>query len=180
MTSAEYPAAILIPAHPTNYHADARRPEFMVIHETDGRGVAMNTARMWQEPHHRSSAHFVVGQDGVVIQSVMIKDIAYHAHSRGNRLGIGIEHCARAKGEWDEQDPGLPLSQVQLAASVRLAAWLCFHCGIVPTRSTIVGHCEIDDVTTHRKCPVAVFDLDAYAAAVQGEYAGLRSGAGAI
>lgn len=176
MSSAEYPNSILVPADITNYCPANRKPEdidHIVIHETDGRGIAMNVATMWQEAHHGSSAHLVVGQDGNVIQSVLFKDIAYHAH-RANRTSIGVEHCARAKGEFFPDDPGLPLSQVQLAASARLVAWLCKHCGLSPTRATIVGHCEIDDVTTHRQCPIAVFDLDAYVAMVQTEYAQLQ------
>jgi N-acetyl-anhydromuramyl-L-alanine amidase AmpD len=180
MSSAEFPASILIPADPSNYGVASRKPvdvDHIVIHCTDGRGIAMRVAEMWQEAHHGSSAHFVIGQDGVIIQSVLTKDIAYHAHA-ANRRGIGIEHCARTPGELKPDDPGLPPSQVQLAASARLVAWLCVRCGLAPTRDVIVGHAEIDEVTTHRRCPTGCgWDWDSYIAQVQSEYESLQSGA---
>lgn len=168
MTTAEYPGALCMPAHPSNYrHAGRQTVQRVVIHATDGRSVPQHTAEMWQQPGHGSSAHFVIGQDGTVVQSVSVADIAWHAHA-ANALSVGIEHCARTPGELNATDAGLPASAVQLAASAKLTAWLCQRFGIAPSRSTIVGHHECDPETTHADCPTgAGIVLDDYAATVQ-------------
>jgi N-acetyl-anhydromuramyl-L-alanine amidase AmpD len=138
----------------------------------------MPVAEMWQEPHHGSSAHFVIGQEGEIIQSVLIKDIAYHAHRRRTAPAWGSSTAPARPASSSPDDPGLPPSEVQLAASARLVAWLCLRCGLPPTRDVIMGHAEIDEVTTHRKCPTGCgWDWDSYIAQVQGEYAGLQAGA---
>lgn len=178
MTSAEFPASILMPADPTNYYADAMGPasvQRIIIHCTDGHAIAANTAKMWQVPYHGSSAHFVVGQDGSIVQSVLLKDGAKHAHSRNNRSSIGVEHCARTPGELGTNDPGLPVSDVQYVASARLVAWLLMRCGLSPTPATIQGHAAADPDTTHRRCPEGCgWDWDRYMALVQQEYSTLQ------
>ena len=149
----DYPAATWQPAHVTNYRTAWRtRPTLICIHCTDGREHAQPVADMWSTPRHGSSAHFVVGQDGTVIQSVRIKDIAWHAHA-ANAYSIGIEHCARTPGELGHDDPGLPPSDAQYAASAALVAFLCAQYGIQPSRVAIVGHSEADAATTHTRCP---------------------------
>ena len=176
--SSDFAAALWVPADPSNFRTAQRAPmdiKNIVIHETDGHPEAQGTADMFATPVLKrlppiaSSAHFIVGNDGAIIQSVRIKDIAYHAHS-ANASSIGIEHCARAAGEWGPSDPGLPASTAQLAASAILTAYLCRACGLPPDRVTIQGHCEIDKATTHTHCPIACIDLDAYVAQVAVEY----------
>jgi N-acetyl-anhydromuramyl-L-alanine amidase AmpD len=162
---AEYPGALWMPAHPTNYYAAGRSSyRHVVIHCTDGHGIAKATAAMWQMPHHGSSAHFVVGQLGEVVQSVGVEAAAYHAHS-ANRSSVGIEHCCRTPGELGPSDPGLRPSPVLLAASAKLVAWLCQRGGLPITREVIRGHAEIDPMTTHSGCPTSAgIDLDAIVA----------------
>ena len=148
-----YPGASWVPAHPSNYRAGRRKPvSRVVIHCTDGRERAAPVAAMWQEAGHGSSAHFVVGQRGEVIQSVSLADVAWHAHA-ANGVSIGVEHCARTPGELGPQDPGLPPTVAQYASSAALVAWLCGVYGLPPDRHTIQGHAEIDPATTHRRCP---------------------------
>ena len=177
MTAAEYAPAELVPAHPSNYRITHRQPSdvaHIIIHITDGRGRARAVAEMWQEPRHRSSAHFVIGQDGSVLQAVSVRDVAHHAHA-ANRSSVGIEHCARQPSEpaFGKGDPGLPVSNAQYAASARLVAWLCLTCALSPDRSIIVGHCEVDPFTTHTDCPNSIWDWDRYMALVAAEYAAL-------
>ena len=165
MTSAEYPGAFWIGAHRSNY-TWAQRDGFsrIVAHCTDGHAVAQDTAAMWTQPGHKSSCHFVIGQDGTVVQSVSIYDIAWHAHHLVNATSVGIEHCARTPGELSRTDPGMRPSEIQLAASAKLCAWLLELAGKSADRTTIVGHAEADTETTHSLCPVGSgFDLDAYA-----------------
>ncbi len=169
MSTPDYPAALWVPAHPTNYHNAGRATfERVVIHCTDGHDKAGPVADMWAQPNHFSSAHFVIGQDGLIIQSVSLSDIAWHAH-KANQFSVGLEHCARTPGELGKQDPGLPPSEVQLDASARLAAWLCRIADLPANRETIQGHAEIDPKTTHRLCPMGCgLDLDDYVERVVG------------
>lgn len=175
--SAEFPAAALIPADPSNYHAAKRQPadiDHVIIHITDGQPLAAKAAKRVQTPGLGASAHFFVGQSGEIVQAVLIKDVAYHAHE-ANRLSIGIEHCARTPRELGPDDLGLPVSDLQLAASARLVAWLLMRCGLAPKRlETVVGHCEIDKKTTHADCPNAIWPWDRYMEMVTAEYDSLQ------
>jgi len=170
----ECPGTTLVLAHPTNYRAADRITfERIVIHVTDGHANAMPVAEMWQEPNHKSSAHFVVGQDGVVLQAVLLRNVAYHAHA-ANTTSVGIEHCARTPKELGPNDPGLPPSDAQYAASARLVAWLCKAAALPVDQTTIQGHAEIDPVTTHRECPLgAGWDWQRYMQLVRDEHAKL-------
>ena len=163
------PPITTIPADPSNYrHGGANRPiDLIVIHCTDGHADALPVAQMWRTPHHGSSAHFVIGQDGAIIQAVGLDDIAWHAHA-ANGTSIGIEHCARTPRELGPDDPGLAPSQVQLDASARLVAWLCASRGIPCDRAHVMGHAEADRATTHTLCPTgAGFDLNVMVAAAR-------------
>lgn len=170
----DYPAAKPMPADPSNYRRGrTQRANLIVIHCTDGHGSAENVGEMWQQAGHGSSAHFCVGQDGVVIQSVAIDDTAWHAHS-ANGYSVGVEHSARTPGEWGPTDPGLPPSDALYAASAALVAWLCVRLVLQPSRVAIVGHSEADKATTHTKCPNGCgWDWPRYMALVAGEYAKL-------
>jgi N-acetyl-anhydromuramyl-L-alanine amidase AmpD len=122
----------------------------------------------------KSSAHFIVGQSGQIIQSVQIRDIAYHAHS-ADHAAIGIEHCAREPREFSATDPGMPPTDVQYAASARLVAWLLMRCGLSATRWVIQGHAQIDPRTTHTGCPDGCgWDWGRYMELVATEYEGLQ------
>jgi N-acetyl-anhydromuramyl-L-alanine amidase AmpD len=131
----------------------------VIIHVTDGHGSAEGTAGMFATPRELripavgTSAHFVVGQAGEVVQSVDLGDVANHCHSV-NQVSVGIEHCARTPGEFGIHDPGLPLADAQYKASALLVAWLCRVAGLPIDRAHIQGHAEADPVTTHRKCPL--------------------------
>jgi len=153
---ADYPFALWMPAHPTNYEQGRPAAEYTTIivdHCTDGHASAQNVGLMWQGADHKSSAHFCVGQDGTVVQSVRLTDTAWHAHS-ANRCSIGIEHCARTPGEFGPEDPGLLPTDAMYESSARLHIWLCQMLHLVPTRKVILGHAEADPKTTHTKCPL--------------------------
>ncbi len=104
------------------------------------------------------SAHYAVGQDGLIIQMVRHEDVAYHA-SNANERSIGIEHNARKPRTFNNQDAGLPPNETQYCASAALVSWLCEQFGIPKDREHIVGHKEIDTVTDH-DCPSAMWDWD--------------------
>jgi N-acetyl-anhydromuramyl-L-alanine amidase AmpD len=171
MTAAEYPGAKWVPADSSNYRKAGRaHPSMIVIHCTDGREHAEPVAAMWQQPRHGSSAHFVIGQDGTVIQSVPIGDVAWHAHE-ANAYSIGIEHSCRTPRELGPSDPGLPPSPALYGASAQLVAWLCAHYGIQPSRVAILGHAEADHTTSHRLCPTGPgWDWSTYMQLVSAAY----------
>ena len=166
-----YPGAKQVPAHPDNYRTCIpKRATFALVicHITDGHEKAENTAAMFAipagakgGPRRKASAHFVIGQDGTVIQMVDLGDIAYHA-SAVNSISVGIEHCARTKGEFGPQDPGLPMSAPQLAASARLVAWLCRAAGLPIDRAHIQGHNEASPQDHHDDCPTGQLDWATY------------------
>lgn len=160
---ADYAEAIWVPAHPTNYRKAGRLGfRRIIIHCTDGKPFAARVASMWQEPHHGSSAHFVIGQDGTIIQAVRLVDVAWHAH-QANADSVGIEHCCRTPGELGPDDPGLPPTPLQLRRSAELVRWLCVLRSLPLDRSSIKGHAEADPDTTHADCPEgAGINLDAY------------------
>lgn len=170
-----YPGAIWMPAVAGNYRK-AGRAGFskIVVHCTDGRSRARPVAEMWQELGHGSSAHFVIDQDGTVIQAVSLADIAYHAHHQ-NAVSVGIEHCCRTPGELGPNDPGLPPSATQIGVSAKLAAWLCRQGGFAPSPQTIQGHAQCDPDTTHADCPEGSgLLLGPYVVLAQAEYAPTR------
>jgi len=109
----------------------------------------------------QASAHYVVGQDGEVVQMVRDSDIAWHAHT-ANGDSIGIEHVARAR------NPRLVPSQAQYCSSADLVRWLCHTYNIPVDRIHILGHSEADPHTTHRDCPNAVWDWERYMQMVTG------------
>ena len=154
--SPEYPqASRFVPAHSGNYRASTsqRSIERVVIHITDGGPKITGTIGWFQNPAAKVSAHYVIGQDGEVVQMVKHNDVAWHARS-ANGTGIGIEHVANTKG--------LKPTQAQLCASAALVAWLCDTYGIPMDRTHILGHSEADKGTTHTGCPNAVWNWPYY------------------
>ena len=154
--SAEYPqASRFVPAHSGNYRASsgARSIERVVIHITDGGPKISGTIGWFQNPAAKVSAHYVIGQDGEVVQMVKHNDVAWHARS-ANGKSIGIEHVANTKG--------LNPTQAQLCASAALVSWLCDTYAIPMDRTHILGHSEADKGTTHTGCPNAVWNWPYY------------------
>ena len=152
----EYPAARMIAADSSNFRMASRESySLVIVHITDGHADPVPVAQMWQTPHHGSSAHFVVGQSGDVIQAVSLRDVAWHAHAR-NGTSVGIEHCARSPRELNAADAGLPLTDAQLQSSAALVAWLLQRAGLPCDRQHVMGHAEADAETSHADCPEGV------------------------
>jgi N-acetyl-anhydromuramyl-L-alanine amidase AmpD len=133
----------------------------VVIHITDGGSSIEGPISWFQNPASGVSAHYIVGQNGEVVQMVRDSDIAWHANS-ANGDSIGIEHCARAARAQGANDAGLLPTPLQYAASGALVRWLCETYSIPMDRDHILGHSEADPRTTHRGCPAAVWDWDYY------------------
>jgi N-acetyl-anhydromuramyl-L-alanine amidase AmpD len=152
----EYPQASRFePASTKNYRVSAspRTIKRVVIHITDGGSKINGTIGWFQNPKAGVSAHYIVGQNGEVVQMVHHNDVAWHAHT-ANGDSIGIEHVANTKG--------LMPTDAQYCASAALTNWLCTTYGISIDRTHVLGHSEADPKTTHSDCPNAVWDWDYY------------------
>lgn len=162
----QYPQASRFAAASENYCtwrlSSPRQIELIVIHITDGHadinGPIGHFQTHFQNPAERVSAHYIVGQDGEVVQMVHHNDIAWHA-TAANRSSIGIEHCARSPGELNRHrpagtppDPGLPVTPEQYAASAKLVSWLCQQFDLPMDRDHTKGHCEAVQ-TSREDCP---------------------------
>jgi V8-like Glu-specific endopeptidase len=154
--SPEYPkASRFVPAANGNFRAVSapRTISRVVIHITDG-GRSINGPISWfQNPQAGVSAHYIVGQDGEVVQMVRDNDVAWHARA-ANGDSIGIEHVANTRGLAPTAD--------EYRASAALVAWLCGQFSIPVDRTHILGHSEADPGTSHSGCPNAVWDWDTY------------------
>jgi len=150
-----------VPARYFTRPAQQRHINRIVIHITAGGSNINGTIRWFQDPASKVSAHYIVGQDGEVVQMVRDGDIAWHAHS-ANGDSIGIEHVARPRGGLSPNDPGLFPTQAQYCSSADLVRWLCYTYNVPIDRVHIQGHAEADPHTTHRGCPNAVWDWERY------------------
>jgi N-acetyl-anhydromuramyl-L-alanine amidase AmpD len=107
----------------------------IVVHTTEG--SFWGSIRWLRNPRSRGSAHFVVSQQGEIVQLVSTRQVAWHAgNRRTNVRSIGIEHegWAFRKGT---------LTDAQYDASARLTAYLVRRFGIPIDREHIIGHNEV-------------------------------------
>ncbi|GAB1595832.1 N-acetylmuramoyl-L-alanine amidase [Lysobacter claricitrinus] len=173
----DYPGASrFVPAHARNFHTGRRRGaviDRIVIHITAGGPNINGTISWFQDGERRdpktgqqagpSSAHYIVGRDGEVVQMVRNADTAYHASSANSR-SIGIEHNANKPYRLNRRD--LPPTMEQYEASAHLVAWLAAQYGIPLDREHIVGHSEATPADQH-DCPSSYWDWDTYMQCVQ-------------
>ncbi|MGY3264874.1 N-acetylmuramoyl-L-alanine amidase [Lysobacter sp. HA35] len=173
----DYPGASrFAPAHARNFHTGRRRGaviDRIVIHITAGGPNINGTISWFQDGERRdpntgvqagpSSAHYIVGRDGEVVQMVRNADTAYHASSANSR-SIGIEHNANKPYRLNRRD--LPPTMEQYEASAHLVAWLASQYGIPLDREHIVGHSEATPADQH-DCPSSYWDWDTYMQCVQ-------------
>ncbi len=148
---------------PLNITFDSTDATWIVLHKTAGFSTAQQCAAYFANNPGKASAHYVVGQDGVIVQCV--------SEARGagancclesghatylpsgvnlNTRTISIEHIDPAT------DNSTPLTPAQFAASVQLVHDVCVRHNI-PMRSGdssggIIGHNDIDPINRSR-CP---------------------------
>ena len=152
LTTPEYPRASRFEAAASgNFRAvsGTRTIDKIVVHITDGGANINGTISWFKNPTAKVSSHYVIGQDGEIVQMVAHNDVAWHAGS-ANGTSIGIEHVANTKG--------LTPTAAQMCASAALVTWLCDQYAIPADRAHILGHAEADGKTTHKACPNAVWD----------------------
>lgn len=110
---------------------DGTRIDHIVIHYTTSRNIE-GTISHFQTglPPRRTSAHYIVGQDGALVQMVPDSERAWHAgNSAMNARSIGIEHVAA---------PGDRITTAQSKTSIALIQFL-MHAHGIPA-SNIIPH----------------------------------------
>ncbi|MFE9777575.1 peptidoglycan-binding protein [Streptomyces sp. NPDC005775] len=133
--SADYPAALWVPADPNNFTPGRTAAiDKVVIHVTQGSYAG--SISWFQDPVSEVSAHYVVrSSDGQITQMVRDSDTAYHARS-ANASALGIEH------EGFIDDPSW-FTDSMYRSSAALTAHLCDRYGIPKDRAHIMGHVEV-------------------------------------
>ena len=93
----------LTPYNFTNKN-DKNRVKYIVVHYFGGLSTAENLLDYWYRQYVGASAHYIVGHDGKVYQSVEDGDIAWHCGAQKyvhpecrNSNSIGIEMAVRKK-----------------------------------------------------------------------------------
>lgn len=135
----------------------------IIIHITDGRTVQSTVNHFLNNPK-KVSAHYLIGQNGEVVQFVSEADTARHC-AGWNQRSIGIEHVAVKVGGADYLNghvDALPPTELQYETSAALVASLCDKYQLPINRTTIIGHREANTSTGHKDCPDGNWDWDYY------------------
>jgi N-acetylmuramoyl-L-alanine amidase len=134
------PEVVAMPS-PNHNSRNGAAIDTIVLHHTAGGGTAQDTGRYFQNPKSRVSSHYIVGKDGVIVQSVADKDRAWHAgksvfqgRNDVNSFSIGIEIVNRGDGKD-------PFTDAQYEALGRLVAYLQTRYSI--PRNRITGHKDV-------------------------------------
>ena len=121
----------------THHSARTRKIDSIIIHYTTGDDY-MGAVRTFEKPYWRedlqrwirTSAHYIVGRKGELVQMVLDNRAAWHAGNKEqNHRSIGIEHAAA---------PGKKLTQSQSSKSIELIKWLMAEYNI--PKQNIIGH----------------------------------------
>jgi hypothetical protein len=110
---------------------NGRAIDHIVMHYTTSRNIEGSISH-FKTGTPRASAHYIVGQDGKLVQLVPDKDCAWHAGTSDMNLrSIGIEHVARA---------GDKITESQARTSIALIRWL-MHAHAIPVAHVIPHVC---------------------------------------
>ena len=134
-----------VPQYPTGNMGGTMSPKILVIHYTAGPQDAHGTAKYFQNPASKVSAHLNVGEDGTITQSVPFNRVAWHAGvsswaglSGLNNHSIGIEVInpgplerlanGRYKSWWGKiySDDDYPIFQATHKSGRPTAYWIPF------------------------------------------------------
>lgn len=167
MTNGTLPAIIWMPV-PDDYifpAYDGNTPKWIVLHKTAGMQSAQEVAAYFanrQQNPEKNSSHYIIGQDGAIVQCVSEDDGAganccldqgapfLPQNINLNLLTISIEHVDPAL------DNSTPLTPAQQQSSFALIAAICQRHNIPISHGDasggIIGHFEIDSINRAR-CP---------------------------
>lgn len=135
---------------------DASRIRYIVIHYTGSFGTAENQCQYLAGGNRHRSAHYFVGYDGEIWQSVEDENIAWHCgadqyvHSEcRNANSIGIELCVRKKDQSHRNagDKDWYFEDATVEAAVELTRHLMMIYGV--PASNVLRHYDV----TGKICP---------------------------
>lgn len=142
-----------------NFNPGNFAKSYIIIHGTAGGSSAIEIANFFKETEGGSnpvSSHYIVGQDGLVVQCVQENDGAWaNGSPEWNNKGISIEHVKSAS------DNSSILTPAQQAASFALQKDICDRYSI--PRANILPHSAVYNTA----CP-GPFPWDALTAYLQG------------
>lgn len=157
MPNVDEPGAIPMFVAENRVFIDNNNHTWVVVHKTASGGTAQDIARFFANDPAMASTHYVVGQDGTIVQCVQEKDGAGgNCCEKGNFASflpvgqnlntwtVSIEHVDPAS------DNSTPLTPAQKAASFKLIRDICQRHNIPMRRGDasggIIGHSDIDPV----------------------------------
>lgn len=149
--------------------AAARTIDLVILHCTAG---SFHSAVQWLlngDRENPTSAHYVVGKRGQVVQLVAENDIAYHAgygswkgkaSINSRSIGIELENFPGKDGR-----SGDPYTDAQLEVALWLTARACQRYGLGP--EAVLGHSDVDPIRRpHDPGPAFPWNEFRYALAV--------------
>ncbi|MGY1438177.1 N-acetylmuramoyl-L-alanine amidase [Streptomyces reniochalinae] len=107
----------------------------VIIHVTQGSAAA--AVKVFRNPEHRAAAHYIVCQDGQIIQMIRELDVAFHAANKEyNERSVGVEHEG-----WIDQPQDF--TDEMYRSSAKLTAGICTRYKFPADREHIIGHNEV-------------------------------------
>ena len=170
------------PCHPTNYRQGRPGPvEYLVLHYVGAAGTAeQNAAYYGSTANIGASAHYFVGQDGQVWQSVEERDTAWHCGAKSychsvcrNGNAIGVELCCRRRGDLPAgaaATQGWYFEPETVDAAVELCRDIVGRYGL--SRERVLRHYDV----TGKVCPAPfVYDGESWAAFLDRVFAPVKA-----
>jgi hypothetical protein len=116
-------------------------PAWVVLHTVVG--TLDGAVRIFQDWSQQKSAHYVVGEDGRLVQLVDEGDAAWHAGTQYcNENSVGIEHE-------DMGQPNSPRPDALYTTSARLVRGICLRYGIPIAHGNFAG--KVSGIVPHRE-----------------------------
>ncbi len=124
--------------------SSSRKIKYIVVHYVGATGGAEANCKFFRSVYRGRSAHYFVGHQGEIWQSVEDKDIAWHCGSSekiNNTNSIGVEMCCKKKdGKWYFEEE-------TVTATIELVKRLMVEYGI--SKENVVRHYDV----TGKVCP---------------------------
>jgi len=132
-----------------NTGEEIKNPKCDLVISVDGQiphGTICHPTRKQVEKPVKTSIHWAVDKHGGLVQGLLEKDIGYHAGG-SNRDSIGIEMCGKPNDKVGQGYQGKfagMYNETILVNTAKLVAGICKRWNLTPSRTTIVGHYELD------------------------------------
>ena len=161
----EKPLVITMPSVNYNERPDKTKIDTIIIHHTAPFPSLTRVGYFFQDINSRVSAHYTVGKEGLIIQSVDDNDRAWHAGASSwlgkynvNDYSIGIEIL----NDGDSKDP---FTEPQYDSLSQLVAYLMKTYDVSISR--VIGHRDIGIPMGRKIDPADNFDWKAFKARVK-------------